>query len=319
MNLQSSPTPERGLDLKPLIFAAKIDFATFRTPHRIDLPTFDGSLIWSRKAHYKQFSLHDPSPRDIASISRSAGPLPLVELEVAIDIRPDGAVAAEDRLTILQDVMIEMFARRLDPLQGRLMLPTFRAFYRPAWGAIGPFNMRLPLATDQQLRGHRTDAVQVKSYLKQRDQGKLLPASAWVARVEVRMVGEALTVHALNVVSDLNGFSYRKKLMPYFRHQAGVRPTVNKLGTPMGAVLCMANDKLNQEYWDTVGAGGFFKGGRREHAGVRFHRDTPTNNRLGQALHRLETRSRAEEFVCAGPVYSTEGRVRPLGNASAVA
>jgi hypothetical protein len=317
MESTSLSESESVLNLKALIFTAKIDFATFHTGHQIELPSFDGIVRWSRKDHYKQFTLHDPSPRDIAEISRVIGPLSLTELEVAVDIAPDDTVAVGDRLRVLQGVMIDMFARRLDPRQGRLMLPTFRAFYRPAWGAIGPFNMRLPLSTDQQLRGHKTDAVQVKSYLKQRDQGKLLPQSAWVARVEVRMVTEALAAHSLNVVSDLNGFKYRKNLMPYFRHMAGVRPLTNKLGTPMGAVLCLANDKFNKEYWDRNGAGDFLKGGRREQGEVHFHRHIPINNRLGQALHRLETRARVAQFVCKEPSLSATNERFPLGRVSA--
>lgn len=306
MKSKSLSKPEGGINLKPLIFAAKIDLATFRTEGRLKLPALDGEVHWSRKKHYKQFTLHDPSPLDIAVISRLAGPLPLTELEVAVDLRPDLSVDADDRLNVLQDVMIEMFGRRLDCRQGKLMLSTFRAFYRPAWGAIGPFNRRLPLGADQQLRGHRSEAVQVKAYLKHRDQGKLLPKSQWVARVEVRMVTEALSVHGLGDVYDLNGFAYRKMLMPYFRHMSGVRPLVNTMGTLMGAVLCLANDKRNQMHWDAVGAGAFLKGGRRDHLDVKFKRDIPINDRFGQALYRLETRARAQQFVCKTPHLGTQ-------------
>jgi hypothetical protein len=290
----------------------KVDLATFRTEGHLKLPALDGLAHWSRKKHYKQFTLHDPSPEDIAAVSQAAGPLPLTELEVAVDIRPDLSVDEDDRWNVVQDVMIEMFGRRLDPRGGKLMLSTFRAVYRPAWGAIGPFNRRLPLGADQQIRGHRSEAVQVKAYLKHRDQGKLLPKSQRVARVEVRMVTKALAAHGLYDVYDLNGFAYRKMLTPYFRHMSGVRPLVNTMGTPMGAVLCLANDKRNQVHWAAVGAGAFLNGGRRDHLNVKFKPDIPINDRFGQALHRLETRARAQQFVCKTLYLGNETVAFPL-------
>ena len=254
--------PTSRIDLEALIFAAKIDFATFKSPGRLALPTLDGTVHWGRKDHFRSFTLHDPSPNDIAALTCLIGPLPLLEVEFAVDIRPDDSVPINAREGVLTTVMVDLFARCLDPRDGQAMLPHFRAFYRPGWAGIGPFNLRLPLPSDQQLHGHKSDDAQVKCYLKYRDQGKPLPETKWVARVEARLTGQALITHGLLDVSDLNGFAYRKRLAPYFRHIAGVRPMVDQIGTPMGAVLCLAHDKFNADCFDEIGVGAFLKGGR---------------------------------------------------------
>lgn len=269
-----------------LRFSAKIDYVTLASPQgKRELPNVTGRVFWSRRRHWKTYTIHDPSPADLWKLARDAADPVIEELEVSLDIGCSSEIPQADRLQLVREVMVHLIAKGLDPRGGPMMKNQFRALYKPGdgtqKGSVRPFNMGLPSPDDQQLHGGRHDCVQVKAYLKVRDQGQDLPGEDCVARVEVRLRGEGLAHHRLSRVSDLLTFEFRKSLTPYLRFVRGVR-----LNGPeaFSAQQCF----LAQRVWERAGVGGCSGFGwlqRRKH---RVLRDAEMNNRVGQALHRLE-------------------------------
>lgn len=296
--------------LEDLRFTAKIDYLTIETPGRCELPPLKGVVKWPRSAHGKRLSVHDAAASDVASLCKTLGTAKLLELEIAVDVRPRKHLPHEKREQLLQGVMVDLFGRRLDP-QGAGMKRQFRAFYRrlPNGYAIGPFNRRLPQPSDQQLHGGRHDDAQVKCYYKRLDQSLALPQDRHVARVEVRLSGDGLRTRGLLSLADLLDFRFRKSLMPYFRHMRGVRRPqrrTTKGNKEMLAVLASALRRFDQDAWSQAGAGAFLPGGAAEDRPVRFCRDSPTNDRIGQALTRLEKQFCDARTVCFGAMADGE-------------
>jgi len=289
--------------LKDLRFTAKIDYITIETPGRCELPHLNGLAKWPRSEHGRRLTVHDATATDVASLSKVLGSAKLLELEIAVDVKPSKHLPPDQRKQLLEAVMVDLFARKLDPSDGKAMKCQFRAFYRrlPVHYAIGPYNRRLPQPTDQQLHGGRDDAAQVKSYLKQRDQSRALPQDKHVARVEVRLSGDGLHGLGLMSLADLLDFRFRKSLMPYFRHVSGVRrprrmgPKGNAEMLALFAPILRRNDQFA---WEQAGVGAFLPGGAAEDRPVRFRRDSDTNDRIGQALTRLEKQFSAAKSGC---------------------
>lgn len=284
--------------------AAKIDYITIHTPGRTKLPPMDGKAIWSRKHHGKRLTVHDTTAADIDALVATFGNARLIELEVAIDIRPPRGTPPEQCDAIVKAVMVDIFARGLEPSAGSSMVPGFRAFYRrlDKGYLVRPFNLGLPRATDQLLHGGRNDAAQVKGYWKRRDQGAPLAPEKQSARIEVRLGSEGLFGHDLLNLTDLNGFRFRKKLMPYFWHVRGtarLKPASLKARTPLMAVLSAKSDEYDQAAFNQAGVGAFGRDGKRSQSAARLLRNTPVNNRLGQALLRLERQFHKNKFVRA--------------------
>lgn len=290
------------VDLSKVTFGAKIDFLTIQTTGKHPLPSLSCKAIWPRRFHGRQLTLHDPKPSDVQHVISCLGAARLLELEIAIDIRPKSGVPLEEREKVLKAAMLGLFAARLDPSSGRAMQNQFRAFYRRLEDGylVRPFNKALPRETDQQLHGGRRDPAQVKGYLKRQDQSAALPDEKHVARVEVRLSGEGLEAHGLYSLSDLVHFRYRKSLMPYFTHIRGTRRMATKRRgglTATGRVLAQKSAEMDLEVWDDVGVGGFCPGGRRQDTKVILLADLVVNDRLGQCLTRLEQRFCSEKFV----------------------
>jgi hypothetical protein len=296
-----------SINYKDLRFGAKIDYITIHASGEITLPHLDGRPKWPRAHHGKRLTVHDATAADINTLIATFGSARLIELEIAIDVRPALSVPAAEREGMLCSIMVNVFARGLEPSGGLGMTKQFRAFYRRLNNGyeVRPFNLGLPRATDQQLHGGRNDAVQVKGYLKTRDQGLALPPSKQVARVEVRMGTEGLLGQGLETLTDLPAFKFRKKLMPYFRHIDGCkRPIgVKHSNNMLLRSMIVWQQKFDQAEFDHVGVGAMLKGGKRCDSAVRLTRNIPLNDRLGQALARLELqfqpRSRA---ACTGSV-----------------
>ena len=303
----SGVADESKVSLDRLLFSAKIDYITIHTHGKVKLPTLAGRAIWPKKHHNLRLTVHDATAADIAALIRTFGTARLVELEIAIDVRPAAGVPLDQREAMLRAVMVDIFARGLEPSAGESMAKGFRAFYRRLESGymVRPYNHGLPRASDQQLHGGRNDAAQVKGYWKRFDNRKALAPEKHCARVEVRLGSEGLVGHNLSTLTDLNDFKFRKKLMPYFRHVQGSTRLVRcKRGQPRD-MLTMLRSRVqqhDQEHWSQAGVGPFLKGGKRELGHHRLMRDTPVNNRLGQALMRLEKQFRAKEFVRHDPM-----------------
>lgn len=296
-----SPDPVPA-SLNSCRLSAKIDYITIHTPGRTKLPPLNGKPIWPRRHYGERLTVHDATAADVDALVATFGPARIFELEIAIDHRPARGTPPEHCEAILKTVMVDIFARGLDPRAGGSMVAGFRAFYRrlDKGYLVRPFNLGLPRATDQLLHGGRNDAAQVKGYWKRRDQGATLAPKKQSARIEVRLGSEGLFGHDLLTLTDLNGFQFRKKPMPYFWHVRGtarLKPASLKARTPLMAVLSAKSAEYDQAAFNQSGVGAFGRGGKRSQSAVRLLRNTPVNNRLGQALLRLERQFHKDKFV----------------------
>lgn len=287
------------LDLSQFTFSAKIDYIKFSTPCKSDLPQLDGSPRWAASEHYKSLTVHDPSRTDIHELGFALSDPDLLEFEVAIDVRPRLYVSKQDFYDQIAKVMIDLFARSLEPSHAPSMRNQYRWAFRFGRGSW-PFNMKLPAPTDQQLHGARWEDAQVKCYAKMMDQDTELEPDKYCARIEVRLTGIALHRLGLTTLSDLIGFKYRKMLMPYFNHVQAVEHRSVRLRRPAHSAragIAHLRKLADRELWNKIGVGGFVKGGSRFSSRIRFIKHTRANNRFGQALTRLEREHSTEIFV----------------------
>lgn len=292
-------TNSRAFDLQGLRFTAKIDFVTVLTPHKLLLPELTGMAKWPKTGNGRRLTIHDPSPSDIQAILRECGPLRLAELEVCIDVRCAHRFTDNERTNRLNGVMVDLFARQLDPVGGD-GIGILRGGYRVGHRGVLPYNKKLPESSDQLLYGHRNDTAQVKAYFKRTDNRRALPTTQWSARVEVALRGMGLAHdHDLCDLSRLPGFPFRSELSKYFRHIGSVRR--KELFSPAAiAKASTAVIKSNQALQDTfrnIGIGCVLRGGRFEGIPIKKLPDAAINNRLGQALMRLEREHSAPENV----------------------
>jgi hypothetical protein len=289
-------------DLKPddFLLSAKIDFVTIRTTEKVRLPALEGTAIWPKNLNGTVLTVHDATAGDVHALQAFFGSAPLMELEVAVDFRPRPFIPTVDRVPLLQAVFLRQFACELEPSKGEGMVNQFRAFYRRLGpvGINGPFNLRLPLSSDQLLYGGRDDPAQVKCYLKGIDQGKALAASDIVARVEVRL-SDALPLHHLGCLEDLLGFKFRKSLAPYFRMVSGTkRHKRTKITGDLRTLMHDLLDRQDNGLWQQTGVGNFVQNGKGRADRVRLIRNCVINDRIGQALHRLEKQFGRNKSVC---------------------
>jgi hypothetical protein len=271
--------PDGGINLADLLFAAKIDYAKFQSGRngKIQLPTLYGRVYWAASEHYGSFTIHDPTPEDICALAKLA--LPLLELEVAVDVRPRPHVPLHERKKLFGAWMTNL-ARQLKPGPAS-KIKAFRGFYRAGAASPKPFNMRLPDPGDQLIYGHRTDPCQTKAYWKRRNDKEDLSLERQVCRVEARLGTDWLRSHGVVTAGDLASFNFRRRLLPFFSHVEQVK--INTTQAQGGSRE--KPDPLVE--WKKVGVGAFLTGGRAAGADVRFVRNRPVNIRIGQALHRL--------------------------------
>lgn len=311
----SSTSPNRAkpgmydsapIDFSTILFAAKIDFVKIQTPGSRELPVFDGIAKWGVKEHYKTLTVHDATARDVRSLLSIFTAAKLIEMEVAVDLQPKAGLILSDRTAMLERLMLDVFARKLEPSSGVGMVQDryYRSFYQPKkFGNNNPFHRRAPAPYAQLLYGTKYEPVQVKSYLKTSDQKMPLPECTWVARVEVR-IESVLAMHGLHTIEDLPGFQFRKNLMPYFRHmkRAMVVPS-KRVGDLYADIGTKGLQRNNDDHWEQAGVGAFLDGrGFGSRNRLRFTRDIEINNRIGQALLRLE-RQHASGISCGTGIY----------------
>ncbi|MCB2029189.1 MAG: hypothetical protein KDH18_11205, partial [Rhodoferax sp.] len=144
---------EKALDLGSVRFTGKIDYVTVQTAGRTALPSLKGRAVWPKSHGGRRLTIHDAVRGDVDAIVATLGNLRLVEFEIAIDVRPAPHVPESCRRQLLEQVMVDIFARGLDPSAGQGMSSAFRAFYRrlDKGYVVQPFNIALPRPTDQQL------------------------------------------------------------------------------------------------------------------------------------------------------------------------
>lgn len=290
------------VDLAQFLLSAKIDFVTFEAEGKCTLPDLRGTVCWAVKDHHKAFTVHDPTPGDLSKLRVVNRNYRVKELEVAVDFRPRPSVPKSDRQGLLERLMVYLFGFGLYPTKGQFMEGAARSVYRPTSKSRRPepYNMRPALPSDQQLHGWRHEDAQVKAYPKKKDQGRDLAPQRFVARVEVRLKGAGLTEHGIRSLGDLFDFKFRRKLMPYFTHIQSAKPRkkLGKLKAPMREFMNKHYAKCNDKYWAVAGVGAFVGQGKGKSARVRLMRNISVNDRIGQALTRLEKAFANPKFVC---------------------
>lgn len=277
--------------LNQLIFSAKIDFLRLATPGKLALPSLSGKPLWARKEACRWLTVHDPSPEDVKALVRLYPSLWVQSMEVAVDVFPKPSVSLAHWNAYLEAVMLGMFAKGLDPRYrgGR------QHFRGAAWKRgekARPFNKRLPNPHHQLVYGRRDESWQTKAYFKQADMGAMLPERWRVARVEVALKLDQLDKHGIHEVSDLVGFRFRRELMPYFHHVRAIEPRIRSRRKPLPPLLDALTRKQSELLHDEftkVGIGCALHGGRYGTVATRVRPDTAVNNRIGQALHRLQS------------------------------
>lgn len=300
--------------LPDLKFSAKIDFVTLDGVARPAPSGLRGRCIWPASFRGGRLTVHDPVPEDLAILRATFPHASLAAVEVAVDISPRARMEESQRAAFLASVKTEICAKRQKPALHPGLSSAFRGAYepRPQGYALRPFNHRVPGPSEQHLYGTKFDALQFKAYYKTRDNKKPLHWSQHVIRSEVRMNSPALLHHGLEHVGDLLGFAFRKELTPYFRHVSGTARASTRKRKPISPVLKVLTQKMqcyDDQHWNANGVGAFLKGGKRESYGVRFLRHQALNDRVGQALHRLQRQLSHEKFVCQTVAATDEGPV----------
>lgn len=282
-------TAKPPLDLSDFKFTASVDYVTLKGLKKGPLPSLDGKTIWSTTTPGK-LTVHDATAADVRSLAEAFPTGFIDELEICVDIRTAQLLTAELQHEALKAFKAEFVAKRLKPKFIHGTNSGFRGAYDHVLKKTLPYNYRVPTAYQQLLNGHRNDGVQVKCYYKRTDQRTALPVEQHCIRVEVRMNVMGLEHHSLVTVTDLIGFTFRKDLMPYFTHVSGsrLRSTRKTRRTTLLVLLHSKQNELDRPHWDRVGVGAFLPGGKRQKPNLVFKRDIALNNRIGQALGRLE-------------------------------
>lgn len=275
------------IDLSGLELSAKIDFVTVATTSKCELPALSGSIKWPRLFNNRRLTIHDPTPDDLRILVAHLRDPDILELEVAVDLRPSVRDSESDHTDKLHHIYYEVNARLL-PWHGARISNTVMGVFNPFKGASGglePFDMRRPRKPWQAIYGHRDHPAQVKLYIKTLDQRESLPWQEHVVRTEVRLSGVALADHDLTRLSDLFGFRYRNRLSPYFRLVHDSRRRFRHAASEGGILKVVRRrlEEIDQDTWADVGAPGF-----RDNAKVVMRRDIEANRRFGQALRRIE-------------------------------
>lgn len=287
-----------SLDLSKYKFTASIDYVTLTGLKRVALPPLDGKAKWPRSAPNK-LTVQEPSTSDLCALAEAFPSVFIDEIEVCVDVRTAQRMPAEERDKALRAFTTEFVAKRLKPSFASKVNSGFRGAYDPFLKKTIPYNLRVPKAEQQLLNGHRKDAEQVKSYYKRTDHNKALPAEQHSIRIEIRLGASGLNHHGLATLPDLLEFKFRKSLMSYFTHVHGSRhrtPSSRKR-TPLLCLMRARQDADDRPHWERVGVGAFLPGGKRQKSNLIFIRDTALNNRIGQALGRLERSLAAKKIV----------------------
>lgn len=279
-------------------FTAKIDYLSVKGLAKRPLPDLDGKAKWPRSTPGK-LTVQDCSAADLHKLAELLPTAVIDEVEVSVDVRTARELPQDLQDQALRAFKSEYVAKRLKPTFNEGTNSGFRGAYDPDHKRLCPFNRRVPKGKEQLLYGHRNDGAQVKCYYKKTDNGRDLQRQERSVRVEVRLGQQGLDQHGVLHLTDLTVFKFRKQLMPYFTHVHGSRHRrVRQAKTkPLLAVLQGKQDQIDQAHWEKVGVGSFQRGGKREAAALVLKRDIELNNRIGQALGRLERSFSVKKFV----------------------
>lgn len=279
-------TAAGDIELQELCFSAKIDFLSFSSTAEVSLPAIVGR-VHRPSSPPGAFTIHDAQPQDVLALASIAEIDRITTLEVAVDIRPcPYGKSAKSWMPVLRALAHDYVPRHLEPSYAPYINTQYRAY--DLGEKRGPFNRKSVPPGATLCYGHKSHPVRVKSYLKLEDNKQPLPSHQYSVRVEVTLEQPVLDKVALVKPIDLLTFPLRRSLSPYFTFMSGVR---RKAAGPKD-ISAIVNPKVlaarDQEVWDGHGVGGFLPGGMGDVGKVRFIRHQDLNNRVGQALGRLE-------------------------------
>jgi hypothetical protein len=274
-------SPTHPFCLSQLKFSSSIDYVTFATPGKQDLPlTLTGRPEWGVAANYRQLTIHDLQPGDVPQLTRMFGSAPLLGMEVTIDARPVGKHLGLDERARALDLGIEFVAMHLYPYGAPFMAQAKTGAYAPELQKLQPFSHRLPRPHWQLLYGLRSDGpVQVKSYRKGVDNGARLAVANHSVRIEVRLTQQMCERLGLRTLEELIGFPYRRVFSPYFCMVRGVvaeRPrTKRSVLKLVNARRAEVRQREAHASWARVGVQGV-----RDIPGLRYQRHVRLNQRI---------------------------------------
>lgn len=206
------------LVLEDVAVAAKIDFLQVLSPVR--LPVLVGAKCryeWTSNFPNDGWLLtvQDPSRVDIEKLVGELSDPPVMVLEVTVDFKLKAGVADGDRGEQLEN-LFRALAARFRPEDRSLFGAGFKGALtggsRPR-----PFHGRLPKAEEELVYGHRTEGQNAKLYLKQRDDGVMLPKDEHSVRLETTLWRRALCEYNVLALSGLHRFGFRARLAQVFR------------------------------------------------------------------------------------------------------
>ncbi|MCO5108843.1 MAG: hypothetical protein M9907_17425 [Burkholderiaceae bacterium] len=301
MKAEGSVTP---IDLSGTVVTAKIDYITIATPGKVALPLLDGKPKWAVSQHYRALTDHDASPADVEALIATFDNPEILELEVAVDFVPKHRLnEADDKATL--NKLYDSLLNQLYPWAGEMMRDDVMGMFNPTTKSLRPLDLQRPDLRTQVVWGLRGFPAQVKLYIKGRDQNRELVWNEQLVRAEVRLSGEGLRAHGLNELSDLQGFEFRKRLSPYFRLLRGSRRRrLNQASEDsLTRILRGLKEKADANTWSEIGAPGFRQ--LRGVAPIVMKRDQRANERIGDALKRLERRY-AEKAIFRRDAHTQE-------------
>jgi hypothetical protein len=285
-----------SFSLSQLSFSAKIDYVRIATPGKCELPELCGRPVWGVAAHYKELTIHDLQQSDVPRLARVFPNAAVLGLEVAVDAKAAREVSDEMRPQLLYGTFLAV-ARHLYPYDAPRMADAKTAAYVPTRRGLVPFARRTPGADEELLYGFRDDQpVQVKCYLKRRDNGADLATYRHCVRVEVAFKEEMCAEFGIHTLEDLIEFRFRKLVSSYFRMVHGAKAQRKRSANAVLNLVATRLADLRQtdaeEAWSANGVQQ-----ARQLKQLRYLRASGLNQKIGKALQHLQDRFAGKRLV----------------------
>ena len=265
-----------------LRFSAKIDYVTVTNGGiKIPLPALSGSIEWTRPNRRMadwQLTIHDPTPADLRVVTKAYENPMVMALEVAVDLTPKVRREPAEHARTLETVFTAV-AAQFRPEDKALWVYGRRGAVSGRGKKPEPLERRFGRPNEEVVHGHRGDFMQAKLYLKTLDHGALLSEHEQSVRMEITLRRTGCMEFGLSNLSDLFGYSYRKKLATQFRIID--RPEVRMVRGMTAEELAKRTKRMNRA-WQTAGVSKFAVG------------DAPRADTLDREIARVQARERAQ-------------------------
>lgn len=254
-------------------------------------------------------TIHDPSRRDIERLVDNLCDPSMVELEIAVDLKPKVAPSDPSWYGTMLNTY-DALASRLRPEDRALWGYGKRGAVEGKGMPVRPLEGGRPKSPQEIIYGSRYSFAQARMYWKTLDQGRLLDEADQVIRMEVTLKNFAHeSLAPMPTLSYLIGYPYRSIFTQHFRIIE--RPEVRKLPGLDAAEKARREARMTRA-WNKAGVAKFaihpvlpedtllndLKEIRRRqraqlpHAEYKLIRDQAANAKIGSALTNLERRLR---------------------------